>query len=272
VILVNLVTCRNPWKRADLRDRGFAAFHQNPIGYLRTTLPISTETIIMLSRIFKITPKLRMSIPDMRKYIVKIPSLLLSPLEAAYAPEVSYHAAVSLYEVIADRRPHLLLEHYEDICVHYPSLVEGMCRRLRLTLAEHRIIDGVDDLFSNKDLEYEIATELPEWAHPVTVEIHPEQLENIADYPQSPGMSRSNSAGSVETSGPITPETHPAQVVDDVPEVMLDEIDQVGAKMDELKVTSGATRLGSPSPSTFSNSIGVRIAHVFGSASSVFFR
>jgi hypothetical protein len=226
----------------------------------------------MLSRIFKIKPKLRMSIPDMRKYIVKIPSLLLTPLEAAYAPDVSYHAAIGIYEVIADRRPHLLLEHYEDICVHYPTLAEGMCRRLRSTMADHRIIEEVDDLFSNKDIEYEHATELPEWAHPVTVEIHPEQLENIADYPQSPGMSRDNSAGSMESSGPITPETHPTQAVDDIPEVMLDEVDQVGAKMDELKVTSGAMRLGTPSPSTLSNSIGVQIARVFGSASSVFFR
>ncbi|KAG9099015.1 hypothetical protein FRC06_005732 [Ceratobasidium sp. 370] len=207
VILINLITCRNPWKRANLQDRGFGQFCTNSVGFMHSTLPMSTEAIALLSRILKPAPTLRMSISQMRKAIVRVPTFLLTPLEVAQPVE-------------------------------------------------------------------EVAAEFPEWAQPVTVEIRPEQLEDIADYPQSPDMSRDDSTGTIATSGPITPATHPAHVADNVPEVVLDGIDQVEGRMDQLKVSDGAARLAVPpsSSSIFANAFGPRIARVFGSAGSVFFR
>ncbi|KAG8742339.1 hypothetical protein FRC10_001620 [Ceratobasidium sp. 414] len=268
VILVNLITCRNPWKRATLRDRGFGQFCMDPVKYMRSTLPISIEATYLLSRVLKLTPTSRMSISQMRKAIVRVPTFLLSPLEAAQAPDAAYDAAVGLYEIIVDRRPYLLLDHYEDICLHYPALAEELCARLRTSMVDNRIINSMGDLFSNQ----EPTEELPEWTQTVTVEILPEQLENIADYPQSPDMSRDDSTGTVATSGPITPATHPAHVADNVPEVVLDESDQVEDRMDQLKVSDSAARLPVPSSSIFANAFGPRIARVFGSAGSVFFR
>ncbi|KAG8678923.1 hypothetical protein FRC08_017374 [Ceratobasidium sp. 394] len=246
----------------------------NSVGYMRSTLPISTEAAFLLSRILKPAPTLRMSIRQMRKAIVRVPTFLLTPLEAMEAPDAAYEAALGLYEIIVNRRPYLLLDHYEDICLHYPALAEALCVRLRISMVDNRIIDGMDDLFSNQEPEEEVVTELPEWAQAVTVEIRPEQLEDIADYPQSPDMSRDDSTGTVATSGPITPATNPAHVADNVPEVVLDEIDQVQGKMDQLKVSGDAERLAvsSSSSSILANTLGPRIARVFGSAGSVFFR
>ncbi|KAG8732261.1 hypothetical protein FRC12_019364 [Ceratobasidium sp. 428] len=274
VILVNLVTCRNPWKRADLQDRGFGQFCLNSIGYMRTTLPISTEAISLLSRILKPAPTLRMSIPQMRKAILRVPTFLLTPSEAARAPEAAFVAAAGLFEIMTKRRPHLLLDHYEDICLHYPDVAERLCNKLRASMVDHRIINGMDELFSDRELVQEVPTELPEWAQPVTVDIRPEQLDSIADYPQSPDMSRDDSTATLATNGPITPATHPAQVEDNVPEVALDGVNQVEDGMNQLKVSNGSERLAmaSSSSSIFGDALGPRIARVFGSAGNVFFR
>lgn len=189
-------------------------------------------------------------------------------------PDAAYASATGLYETMAKQRPYLLLDDYEDICLHYPAVAEVLCNNLRFGLVENRIIDGLDDLFSGREELEEMTTELPEWAQPMTVEVHPEELDNIDDYPQSPEMSRDDSAGTGATSGPITPATHPAHVADNVPVVMLDDVDQVVGEMGQLKVSSGAAHLVVPSSSSsvFANTIGPRIARVFGSAGSTWFR
>ncbi|KAG9126366.1 hypothetical protein FRC07_003710 [Ceratobasidium sp. 392] len=258
----------------DLQDRGFGQFCLNSIGYMRSTLPISIEAISLLSRILKPAPTLRMSISQMRRAILQVPTFLLTPLDAVQVPEAAHLAAIGLFEIMVKRRPHLLLDHYEDICVHYPRVAQGLCTKLRASMVDHRIINSMDDLFSDRESVEEVSTELPEWAQPVTVDIRPEQLENLADYPQSPDMSRDDSTATVATNGPITPATHPEQVEDDVPEVALDEVDQLEGDMNQLKVSGGAARLAVPSSSSsvLAEALGPRIARVIGSAGSVFFR
>lgn len=267
--MVNLVTCRNPWKRADMGDRGFAAFHHNPIGYIKSTLPVSVDTLVLLVRIFKISAKSRVSISSMRKGIAKIDRLLLTPAEAARAPEAAYDAATSLFEIIATRRPHLLMEHYEDMCVHFPALVERLCGNLRQTMAQDGFIEHAEDIFSDGHQPvHHSPQELPEWARPIEIRLEGE----IADYPESPDMSRDSSAETAVSGGPITPATNPTQVADDIPEAALDGTEQVGSKLGELQVSGNEEQAAGNTSSGFSSRFGPRIARVFGSPGSVFFR
>ncbi|KAF8607783.1 kinase-like protein [Ceratobasidium sp. AG-I] len=271
VILVNMVTCRNPWKRADMYDRGFAAFHDNPVGYIKSTLPVSVDTLVLLSRIFKISARSRMSISSIRKAIARIDRLLLTPAEAARAPEAAYDAATGLFEVMATRRPHVLMEHYEDMCVHFPALVVGLCDNLRESMAKDGLIEHPEDIFSDNHRPlHHSPQELPEWAKPIQIEVHSER--DISDYPQSPDMSRDSSAETAVSGGPITPATYPTQVADDVPEAALDGVEQVGSKLGELKVSGNEEQVTEQTSSGFSSRFGPRIARVFGSPGGVFFR
>ncbi|EJU06687.1 hypothetical protein DACRYDRAFT_44525, partial [Dacryopinax primogenitus] len=70
VILVNLVTGRNPWHKAVEGDSVYDNFCRDP-NALQNILPISPELNHLLRRIF-VEPKLRPSIPEIRKDVLKI--------------------------------------------------------------------------------------------------------------------------------------------------------------------------------------------------------
>ncbi|CAE6429641.1 unnamed protein product [Rhizoctonia solani] len=238
IILVNLITSRNPWKCAELQDGGFASFYEDPAGYITDTLPISRDALVLLLRIFKIPFKSRISISEMRTTIVGIDRLLLTPAEAAFAPHSAHQTAVHLFDIIAARRSHVLIEHYEDICAYFPDLAEDLCEKLRLDMSENGLINNIDDIFSSnvpEPIRY-TRRELPEWSVPIPIQIRPEELGDVTGYPQSPDMSRDNSAETVASEGPITPDTHPIQVADDVPEVALDEAEGLEGKLGEMKL------------------------------------
>ncbi|QRV72949.1 kinase domain protein [Ceratobasidium sp. AG-Ba] len=238
------------------------------------SFPFSARTAFLLSWILHPSPQFRPSIDQMRDHLTRIPRLLLTPVEAARAPNNAHQVAHDLYAMMARRRPYLLVDHYEDICLHYPEVADILCDNLRSHLIKNRIVDGLDGLFSVRDRIEAVVTELPDWAQPVTVETHPEQLDNIEDYPQSPDMSRDHSTGTTGTTGPITPATRPAHVVDNVPVVQLDDADQVADTMDHLKVSEDNVPpvVPSSSSSVLASIIGPRIARVFGSAGDLWFR
>ncbi|KAG8715752.1 hypothetical protein FRC11_000381 [Ceratobasidium sp. 423] len=268
VILVNLITSRNPWKRAELQDGGFASFYEDPAGYITDTLPVSRDALVLLLGIFRVPFKSRLSISGIRAAITNIDRLLLTPAEAAFAPHSARQTAGHLFDIVAARRPHLLIEHYEDICAYFPDLAEGLCERLRLDMFEHGLINDVDDIFSENAPEpvRHFRRELPEWSVPIPIEICPEKLEDVTGYPQSPDMSRDNSAETAASGGPITPDTHPIHVADDVPEATLDGAQGLEGKIEEMKI-AGSTDL--PSVTTLS-AFSSRIARVLGSTGSFF--
>ncbi|KAK1235108.1 hypothetical protein PQX77_001674 [Marasmius sp. AFHP31] len=71
VILINLITARNPWNLAVSKDQHFAAFLQDP-NYLRNLLPISDGVHRVLLRIFEVNPLRRISIPTLRREILAV--------------------------------------------------------------------------------------------------------------------------------------------------------------------------------------------------------
>ncbi|KAH7343599.1 kinase-like domain-containing protein [Rhizoctonia solani] len=268
IILVNLITSRNPWKCAELQDGGFASFYEDPAGYITDTLPISRDALVLLLRIFKIPFKSRISIPEMRAAITGIDRLLLTPAEAAFAPHSAHQTAVHLFDIIAARRSHMLIEHYEDICAYFPDLAEELCKRLRLDMSENGLINDIDDIFSENVPESAryIRRELPEWSVPIPIEIRPKELGDVTGYPQSPDMSRDNSAETVASEGPITPDTHPIQVADDVPEVALDGAEGLERNLGEMELDKPDDVPSMNTLSAFSS----RIARVLGSTGSFF--
>ncbi|KAF8709464.1 tRNA pseudouridine synthase D (TruD), partial [Rhizoctonia solani] len=266
VILVNLTTGRNPWKRAELQDEGFGLFYEDPAGYIADTLPLSRDALVLLLHIFRIPFKSRISISGIRANITKIDQLLLTPAEAAFAPHTARQSARHLFDIIAARRPHLLIEHYEDICAYFPDLAERICEGLRLDMSEHGLINGVDDIFSENvpDVGYRMRQELPEWSVPIPIEIRPGEFKDAAGYPQSPHMSRDNSTEGAASDGPITPDTHPTHVPDDVPEVALDVAEALVEEVEDMKIN------GPVSSMTTLSAFSSRIVRALGSPGSFF--
>ncbi|ORX55597.1 Pkinase-domain-containing protein, partial [Hesseltinella vesiculosa] len=75
VILINLVTGRNPWRQANLDDSTFAAYVEQPKGFFTTILPsISDELDNILQRIFCLDPAHRISIPELKWRIMECPT------------------------------------------------------------------------------------------------------------------------------------------------------------------------------------------------------
>lgn len=72
MILVNLTCGRNPWKQASTEDATFRAYSKDPF-FLKTILPLTTETVFILTRIFEFNPSKRITIPELRSLIVDCP-------------------------------------------------------------------------------------------------------------------------------------------------------------------------------------------------------
>jgi hypothetical protein len=69
IILLNLITGRNPWKSASSSDPTFQAYLQNPVNFLPSVLPISAEVNEILLRTLDIDWRNRISITELRRAI-----------------------------------------------------------------------------------------------------------------------------------------------------------------------------------------------------------
>lgn len=79
VMLVNLTCGRNPWKRASMEDSTFRAYLKDPF-FLKSILPLSTEMVCILSRVFECDPAKRITIPELRQMILECPRFTETPL------------------------------------------------------------------------------------------------------------------------------------------------------------------------------------------------
>lgn len=78
IILVNLTCGRNPWKRATMNDSTFRAYRNNP-RFLSSILPLSEELNAILGRIFECDPRKRISISELRAFILRCPRFTTRP-------------------------------------------------------------------------------------------------------------------------------------------------------------------------------------------------
>lgn len=78
VMLVNLTCGRNPWKRASMEDSTFREYLKDPF-FLKSILPLSTEMVCILSRVFERDPAKRITIPELRQLILGCPRFTETP-------------------------------------------------------------------------------------------------------------------------------------------------------------------------------------------------
>lgn len=89
VILVNLTCGRNPWKRASMDDSTFRAYMRDR-NFLQTILPVSDSLDCILQRIFEVDPKRRITLEELRKFIMYCPQLGRDSAEASLPPTPQY--------------------------------------------------------------------------------------------------------------------------------------------------------------------------------------
>lgn len=77
VILSNLVTGRNPWKKASIDDPTFAAFLRDS-EFLKSILPFTDEMDWIMRRIFECDPSQRVTISQLRRMIIRCPAFTTS--------------------------------------------------------------------------------------------------------------------------------------------------------------------------------------------------
>lgn len=94
VILVNLTTGRNPWKKAISEDSCYSSFLQND-DFLRTVLPISVGLNKILKGVFNFNPTFRTSLPQLRQAVVELDTLYMSRTELEASSEHVKEAARS---------------------------------------------------------------------------------------------------------------------------------------------------------------------------------
>ncbi|KAI8067179.1 kinase-like domain-containing protein [Gongronella butleri] len=104
IILINLVTGRNPWHCAALRDPTFCMFLMNP-DILISMLPISTSLHCILKRVLHIDPRERMTLDELDAAIRLCPAF-------THADEIAAQAATGLPSPpITPNHPHFALAH-----------------------------------------------------------------------------------------------------------------------------------------------------------------
>lgn len=72
IILLNLVTGRNPWKSAVMEDATYKAYHRDPLQFLPGVLPISDEFNRILVQVLHVDWKKRMSLDKLRDYVINV--------------------------------------------------------------------------------------------------------------------------------------------------------------------------------------------------------
>ncbi|KAH9899224.1 kinase-like domain-containing protein [Cubamyces lactineus] len=87
IILLNLITGRNPWKSASADDCTFQAYLKDPLHFLPTVLPISHEVNLLLTRTLEVDWRHRITLREMRH--------ALKGIDNFYSPDVIFEDSMA---------------------------------------------------------------------------------------------------------------------------------------------------------------------------------
>ncbi|KAI0701361.1 kinase-like domain-containing protein [Cytidiella melzeri] len=87
IILLNLITGRNPWKSASIDDCTFQAYLRDPVHFLPTVLPISQEVNALLVRVLHVDWRHRITLREMRQAVKEIRNF--------YSPDVLFEDSMA---------------------------------------------------------------------------------------------------------------------------------------------------------------------------------
>ncbi|KAI0370528.1 kinase-like protein [Pilatotrama ljubarskyi] len=87
IILLNLITGRNPWKSASADDCTFQAYLKDPLHFLPTVLPISQEVNVLLTRTLEVDWRHRITLRELRH--------ALKAIDNFYSPDVIFEDSMA---------------------------------------------------------------------------------------------------------------------------------------------------------------------------------
>ncbi|KAI0937579.1 hypothetical protein AcW1_001576 [Taiwanofungus camphoratus] len=96
VIMVNMITGRNPWRKATMADECYRAYIHDP-NFLQNMLPISCDANVILQQVFAANPLYRISLSHLRAMILQIDTFFMTRKEIAGANSHVRKAAETYY-------------------------------------------------------------------------------------------------------------------------------------------------------------------------------
>ncbi|KAF9819473.1 hypothetical protein IEO21_02081 [Rhodonia placenta] len=202
VILVNLVTGRNPWHIASpADDQGFASYLNEGERYLTRMLPISRSLGALLARVFATVPEQRINLNGLRKAIIELDTFFPEAKPSEPAPPIAHAVSVDITDF--DRSDAISNESEE------------------LELVEIRPLPSAITVTLSPPVLRVVNNPSARSTYPSTA------VSDGSDrtaFSESLFSEASESSSSSESEGPITPEVHPVEVVTSVPSIALEAI------------------------------------------------
>lgn len=245
VILVNMVSGRNPWRFATPSDKGFLGYLYN-VDFLREILPISKSFNDILKRIFRLQPFTRISLPELREEILNLDTFYMSDAELRDASDNAQEAARDDYH----RRAAPLTDLVFNQVVADTTLVN--CSSTKSNFHS----DGGPPYPKWAYRGSAPASRRPSDLPPASVNRTPSQLHIRAFESQDyrlyesrdslSGCSTRSVSSGIESEGPITPETHAHEPAIDVADL------SEGQTLDEPILARMPVKTGPKQPRRFS--------------------
>lgn len=118
IILVNVLTGRNPWERASVLDRNFVDFLAEGAAFFRTALPeLSRGACALLADVLALKPERRMSLSGLREAVEGLESFFASGEEGEEEEEEVDGVAAAIAKITVEEvesAPALLSDEDED--------------------------------------------------------------------------------------------------------------------------------------------------------------
>ena len=115
IILVNVLTGRNPWERASVLDRNFVDFLAEGAAFFRTAFPeLSRGACVLLADVLALKPERRMSLSGLREAVEGLESFFASGEEGEEEVDGVAAAIAKITVEEVESAPALLSDEDED--------------------------------------------------------------------------------------------------------------------------------------------------------------
>ncbi|KAG2367285.1 kinase-like domain-containing protein [Suillus spraguei] len=245
IILVNMVSGRNPWRFATPSDEGFLGYLYN-VDFLREVLPISRPFNEILKRIFRLQPLSRITLPELREEILKLDTFYMSDAELRDASDNAREAAQDDYYRRAAPLTGLIFNQVvaDTTLVNCPSTISNFHSDGGPPYPEWAYRRSAPTSRRPSDLPPVSVNRTPSHLHIQTFKSQDYRLYESRDNLSVCSM-RSASSGA-ESEGPITPETHAHEPAIDVADL------SEGQTLDEPMVARIPVKMASKQSRRFS--------------------
>ncbi|KAK0449663.1 serine/threonine protein kinase, negative regulator of sexual conjugation and meiosis [Desarmillaria tabescens] len=246
VVLVTMVTRRAPWAVAMTTDFFFRSYLEDG-DHLERSLPdISTGACTILKKIFRLEPRSRISLDNLHREITELETFFSDeplPDSSSRTSPTLQRSISSLGSTPSSEIGALRIDDEDDVLLVVRDDIEAD-------------VEDNDSLVSDVGAIRLVGVERPVSAPEVVYSRFAGDERDISSAPPSlrvirPVTSSSSLASSVDSDGPITPETHPVHVDVEVPDMEegegIGEVDVASVVKDDEKPIQPADLVDSAS-------------------------